>query len=77
MISNFLVLAYSLFFACVVSYVNQINGNPHHLTLRGKRVLFVVSVVLGILIAQFILNIYVDCDLRTNATDKTCQIMWR
>lgn len=75
MISNLLIVAYSLFFAATVSYVNQANGNPHHLTLRGRRVLFAVSVLCGIVIGAIMIHFFVNCDL--TKPNSTCQATWR
>lgn len=75
MISNFLIMAFSLFFAVTVTYVNKLNGNPHKLTLRGKRWLFAVSVVCGMVIGSIAIHFYVNCDL--TQANSTCQATWR
>lgn len=77
MLSNLVSLAFSLLIAGVISGVNQFNGNPYSLTLRGKRVLFVMSVVFGIVITQFAFHFYVDCDLQAQANATHCAISWR
>lgn len=75
MISNFLIMAFSIFFAITVTFVNQLNGNPYQLTLRGKRVLFAVSVVCGIVLGSIAIHFYVDCDL--TQANSTCQATWQ
>jgi hypothetical protein len=37
---------------------NKANGNPSQLTLRGKRLLFIVAFLIGLLINQIALNLY-------------------
>jgi hypothetical protein len=37
---------------------NKVNGNPYKLTLRGKRLLFIVAFLIGLLINQIALNLY-------------------
>lgn len=58
MISNLIGIGASLLIAAVISYTNKANGNPYKLTLRGKRVLFVMAFLLGLLINQIALHLY-------------------
>lgn len=58
MISNLIGIGASFLIAAVISRTNKLNGNPHKLTLRGRRVLFVVAFLIGLLINQIALHLY-------------------
>ena len=49
--------------------------NAFRLTLRGKRVLFVLGILFFFGLFQVSQNLYVECDLRdVNASD--CKVFW-
>lgn len=49
--------------------------NAFRLTLRGKRVLFVLGILFFFGLFQVSQNLYVECDLRDmNASD--CKVFW-
>jgi len=75
MFSLILSVLFAIFFGGLISYVNEKNGNPHHLTLRGKRVVFATAIVMGFLFYLVATHFYLTCDLRTNATG-VCRISW-
>lgn len=67
--SIFLGLLFGLFMATGILTVTRINGNQLNLTVRGKRVLFIVSIVTGLIIYLLASNLYINCDLRSGAAD--------
>ena len=71
--SIFLGIVFGLFLAVGVLSLMQINGNQFNVTIRGKRVLFIVLVFVGLIIHLLVSNLYVNCDLRTGAADG-CEI---
>jgi hypothetical protein len=75
MLSNLLAIIYSVAFASGVMILIRLN-NDSKLTLRGRRLVFVVSLVAGFFVAQFFLHFNVNCDLRPNATTTECQVAW-
>lgn len=66
---------FAIFFGGVVLYINKINENPARLSLRGRRVLFVISIIIGFAIALFVTHFNVNCDLRSGATTP-CHVGW-
>jgi len=49
--------------------------NTFHLTVRGKRVLFILGILFFFGLFQVSQNLYVECDLRDmNASD--CKVFW-
>ena len=58
MISNLIAIGASFLLAAGISRLHIVNGNPYHLTLRGRRVLFVVLFLIGLLINQIALHLY-------------------
>ena len=68
---------YAFIFAVIISAVNMINGNPKRLTLRGRRVLFSIALVIGFAMAQYVLHIQWNCDLRPQSTNATCAVAWK
>jgi hypothetical protein len=58
MISNLIGIFFSLAIAAIISRTNQTNGNPYHLTVRGKRVLFIVAFIAGLILNQIALHLY-------------------
>jgi hypothetical protein len=75
MIIYLLCITYAIFFGALVAWLNQANGNPANLTLRGRRVVFVVAIIIGFVLAYITFNINVNCDLRQGATT-ACVISW-
>lgn len=75
MISNVIAILFSMAFASGVMILIRLN-NDSKLTLRGRRLVFVVSLVAGFFVAQFFLHFNVNCDLRPNATTTECQVAW-
>jgi hypothetical protein len=73
MISNLLAIIYGLTIAVGVLLVIKFNQNK--LTIRGKRVVFVCSILAGFLLAQIILHVEVNCDLRIGSTTP-CAVRW-
>jgi uncharacterized membrane protein YczE len=65
---------FSLFFGTSMAVLRTLNGNPNKLTLRGRRVAFVVACLIGFIIYQIAIRLYVDCDLTTN--NSPCNIGW-
>ena len=50
-------LLYAIFFSACFLRINKLNENPHRLTVRGKRVLFAVLFVVGLVLVHAILNL--------------------
>ena len=73
--SFILNVLFAIFFGGIVSYLNEANGNPKHLTLRGKRVMFCIAIIFGFVLYLFTIHFYVDCDLRSGATT-ACHVRW-
>lgn len=76
MINTLLGVLFSLFFGTMVLYLIKANGNPNKLTIRGKRVVFVLAIIGGFFIHLFATHFYIDCDLRPNATTTECKVNW-
>lgn len=72
MISNLFALGYATAFAVVIALLVK---QEKYVTLRGRRVAFFIALVVGFVMAQFVMHFYVDCDLRAGATTP-CQIGW-
>ena len=68
MIQTIFYFVFSFIFAASIALTIKANGNPSHLTLRGRRVVFVFSFIIGFAIALFVTHFNVDCDLRSGAT---------
>ena len=75
MISFLFCTVYSIFFGGLVAWLNEANGNPAHLTLRGKRVVFVFAIICGFFIYYGVSHFNVSCDLTPNKTT-ACQVGW-
>lgn len=58
MISNLIGVLFSLSLAVIVLLTNKANGNPYNLTMRGKRIIFVLAFIAGLLINQVLLHLY-------------------
>jgi hypothetical protein len=67
MIQTIFYFVFSFLFAASISWIIKENGNPANLTLRGRRVVFVFSIIIGFAIALFVTHFNVDCDLRSGA----------
>jgi hypothetical protein len=72
MIDTLFALGYATVFAVVVAFFVK---QEKYVTLRGRRVAFFIALLVGFVMAQFIMHFYVDCDLRAGATTP-CQIGW-
>ena len=66
---------FSLVIAVSALSINAISNNPYKLTLRGRRTLFIIALIVGAVIAQPVMHLYWDCDLRAGATTQ-CKIGW-
>jgi hypothetical protein len=75
MISTVFIFFFATSFGAMVLAINSLHDNPFRLTLRGRRILFILSVISGLLMYYFVAHFNVDCDLRSNAT-KPCVIGW-
>lgn len=71
MINTVLSISFSLFLAVSTLTLNTLNSNPLKLTLRGRRLLFVVAFVSGLLLYQFAIHFFWYC----NETE--CIIEWK
>lgn len=76
MISNLIAILYGVFCGVLALLVIKFNGNPRRLTKRGKYLVFIVAIVVGFLLGQYILNVEWNCDLRPQATTP-CEVRWR
>jgi Na+/H+ antiporter NhaC len=75
MISTVFIVIFATTFGGLVLAINALHDNPFRLTLRGRRVLFAVSIIAGLLMYFFVSHFNVDCDLRSNA-NTPCVIGW-
>ena len=75
MISIALCFIFATAIACGVLIVIKLNGNPNKLTLRGKRYVFVISLIAGSLVFQAAIHFNVNCDLRNNHKQQ-CHVSW-
>jgi hypothetical protein len=71
MINTVLSISFSTFLAVSTLTLNTLNSNPLKLTLRGRRFLFVVAFVSGLLLYQFAIHFFWYC----NETE--CIIEWK
>lgn len=71
MISTVLGTLFSLSIAISVLTVNTLNENPLKLSLRGRRLLFVVAFLFGILLYQFAIHFFWYCN------ESECIIEWK
>jgi hypothetical protein len=71
MINTVLSISFSIFLAVSTLTLNTLNSNPLKLTLRGRRFLFVVAFVSGLLLYQFAIHFFWYC----NETE--CIIEWK
>lgn len=58
MISNLVGIFFSLSLGVIALLVNKSNGNPYKLTTRGKRIVFILAFIIGLLLNQVMLNLY-------------------
>lgn len=73
MISNLLAIIYGIVIAVGVLLTIKYNNNNLKLTIRGKRLVAICAVIVGVMFAQVIIHVQVECDLRTNSS---CEIRW-
>lgn len=71
MISTVLGTLFSLSIAISVLTLNTLNENPLKLSLRGRRLLFVVAFLFGILLYQFAIHFFWYCN------ESECIIEWK
>jgi hypothetical protein len=57
-----------------MAVLRTLNENPNKLTLRGRRVAFVVACLFGLIIYQITIHLYVVCDLTIK--NSPCTIGW-
>lgn len=72
MISTLFAVGYAFVTTCVIAVFIK---KETKLTLRGRRVAFFITFAVGLIVAQFVMHFYVDCDLRAGATTP-CTIGW-
>jgi hypothetical protein len=70
MISNLFGVLFSILMAVIVLLTIKSNDNPSKLTIRGKRIVFVLALFGGFFIYQFAIHFYWTCD------ETGCQIAW-
>jgi hypothetical protein len=68
------VLFAVLISCAVLLYVKY--DNAFHLTIRGKRFLFVVGILFFFGLLTVSQNLYVDCDLRNLDNVEKCEVHW-
>ena len=71
MINTVLGISFSLFTAVSALTLNTLNSNPLKLTLRGRRFLFIVAFVSGLLLYQFTIHFFWYCN------ESECIIEWK
>lgn len=70
MISNLFGVLFSILTAVIVLLTIKSNGNPSNLTIRGKRVVFVLALVGGFFLYQFAIHFFWTCDANG------CKVEW-
>jgi hypothetical protein len=70
MISNLFGVLFSILMAVIVLLTIKSNGNPSNLTIRGKRVVFVLALVGGFFLYQFAIHFFWTCDANG------CKVEW-
>lgn len=75
MISNVLALIYATIFSGGVLYFIRTNyEQSKRLTVRGNRLVFLLLLAVGFVMAQFVMHFYVNCDL--TQPNSVCEIGW-
>jgi hypothetical protein len=73
--SNVLAFIFATFFSGAVLYfIRSTYPSAHRLTVRGNRLVFLLLLVVGFFMAEFIMHFYVNCDL--TQPNSACQIGW-
>lgn len=73
--SNVLAFIFATFFSGAVLYfIRSTYPSAHRLTVRGNRLVFLLLLVVGFFMAEFIMHFYVNCDL--TQPNSVCQIGW-
>jgi hypothetical protein len=73
--SNVLAFIFATFFSGVVLYyIRTTYPSSQRLTVRGNRLVFLLLLVAGFLMAQIVLHLYVNCDL--TQPNSVCEIGW-
>jgi hypothetical protein len=72
---NLIALIYATIFSGVVLYhIRTTYPSSQRLTTRGNRLVFLLLLVAGFLMAQIVLHINVNCDL--TKPNSVCEIWW-
>ena len=74
MISNFLGLLFAMFFSGACLWLILSNNPATRLTIRGKRLVFLLLLAVGFFIFQVVIHFYVNCDL--TQPNSVCEIGW-
>jgi hypothetical protein len=73
--SNVLAVLFATFFSGAVLYfIRSTYPSAQRLTVRGNRLVFLLLLVVGFIMAQFMFHFYVNCDL--TQPNSACQIGW-
>lgn len=73
--SNLLALFFATFFSGGVLYfIRTTYPSAQLLTVRGNRLVFLLLLVVGFLMAQLTFHFYINCDL--TQPNSACQIGW-
>jgi hypothetical protein len=73
--SNVLAFIFATFFSGAVLYfVRSTYPSAQRLTVRGNRLVFLLLLVVGFLMPQFMFHFYINCDL--TQPNSACQIGW-
>lgn len=71
--SNVLAFIFATFFSGGFLYfIRSTYPSAHRLTVRGNRLVFLLLLVVGFFMADFIMHFYVNCDL--TQPNLACQI---
>ena len=75
MIMTVINALFAVLISCaVLLYIKY--DNAFHLTIRGKRVLFVVGILFFFGLLTVSQNLYWDCDLRNLNNIQSCEVHW-
>jgi hypothetical protein len=73
--TNVLAFIYATIFSGVgLYYIHETYPSAHRLTVRGNRLVFLLLLVVGFLMAAFFMHFYINCDL--TKPNSVCQIGW-
>lgn len=72
---NVLALIYATIFSgAVLGFIRYNYPQAKRLTIRGNRLVFLLLLVVGFFMAEFIMHFYVNCDL--TQPNSVCEIGW-